>query len=344
VSRIEADLDEQLEAGADDLRRLQGTRLFITGGTGFVGSWLLESIRHANARLALRIRAVVLTRDPARVRETLPHIAREEAFSFVAGDVRTPPQDLGSFDGIIHAATPASADLNRNEPLEMLDTIVEGGRAVLALAARSGKIPFLFTSSGAVYGPQPPELTAIPESYRGAPDQLLAQSAYHEGKRVGELQGAIAHAHAGVQTKVARLFAFIGPYLPLDRHFAAGNFIRDALAGRPIVVGGDGTTVRSYLYAGEMVTWLWAIYVRGEPVRAYNVGSDVGVDIATLARSIAASFPIPPPVEIRGVATPGRAVDRYVPSTQRIQAELGLTARIGLAEGISRTIEFYRSA
>ena len=335
-----ADLEEQLPFVESDLRTLDRAHLFITGGTGFVGTWLLESIAHANARLGLNIRATVLTRDPAQFMQRHPALAANDAFSFVMGDVRSLPAGLVAFDGVIHAATPASAALNRDAPFEMLDTIIEGGRAVVDIAARSGAIPLLFTSSGAVYGTAPAELAAFPETYTGAPDALSPRVAYHEGKRVGEFQCAIAHHSAGVRAKIARLFAFVGPYLPMDRHLAVGNFIADAHAGRAIHIGGDGTTVRSYQYAAEMVTWLWAIYTRGEVLRAYNVGSEEAVTMRELATLTASSVSPQRAVEVHGTPTPGQRIDRYVPSTRRIREELGVVSSISIHESLRRTLAY----
>jgi dTDP-glucose 4,6-dehydratase len=317
-------------------------RLFVTGGTGFVGSWLLESFTWANARLALGANAVVLTRDPDAFRSAVPQLAYDPAVDLVAGDVRSLPE-LGAFDATIHAAAPASKKLNDEEPLVMLETIVDGTRDVLELAARSGSIPVLLTSSGAVYGRQPRALAAVDETYAGAPDALDARSAYHEGKRVAELLGAIYAQTCGIKLKLARLFAFVGPYLPLDRHFAIGNFIRDGLAGDPIEILGDGTSVRSYLYAADMAGWLWAILARGADARAYNVGSDQAIDIAGVARAVAGSFDPKPPVEIRGRALPETLPERYVPSVARARTELGLEQTIDLAEGIRRTIGWHEA-
>ena len=317
-------------------------RLFVTGGTGFVGSWLLESLAWAVTRLGVDVRVVVLTRDPDAFRRQSPALAAAPHLQLVRGDVRAVPSGLGTFDGVVHAATPASAELNRDEPLFMLDTIVDGGRSVLDLARAAGPIPFLFTSSGAVYGRAPATLESIPESYLGAPDPLLPTNAYHEGKRVGEFQCAVFADRYGIRAKIARLFAFVGPYLPLDRHLAIGNFMRDALAGRPIVVGGDGTTVRSYLYGADMVVWLWAIYARGQTSRAYNVGSSNAIDIAALARTVASRIEPQVAVEIRGRPMAGASLDRYIPDTRRIRDELGVAERIGLRDAIDRTMAFYR--
>jgi dTDP-glucose 4,6-dehydratase len=340
----DAEQDELFEAAADDLRSFRGARLLLTGGTGFVGSSLLESIVWANARLGFDMSVVVITRDARAFREKAPQLGNAERVTLVEGDVRTPPALSSSFDGVIHAATPASADLNRERPFEMLDTIYTGGQATLELAARSGDIPFLFTSSGAVYGEQPTELDAFPESYVGAPDPLSAANAYHEGKRVGELQCAIAAKSHGLRVKIARLFAFVGPHLPLDRHFAIGNFIRDGIAGRPISVAGDGSAVRTYLYSADMVAWLWAILSRGQIMRAYNVGSNFPVTIGQLASTVAAAFIPAPEVTIAQVYRPGSRVHRYVPDVSRIVAELSVVERVDLRSAIERTIRSNRSS
>jgi dTDP-glucose 4,6-dehydratase len=339
----DAEQDELFDAAAGDLRSFRGARLLLTGGTGFVGSSLLESIVWANARLGLAISITVLTRDAAAFREKAPQLGNASRVQLVEGDVRTASTLSGSFDGVIHAATPASAELNRDRPFEMLDTIYAGGQAILEFASRSGHIPFLFTSSGAVYGDQPAGVPAVSESYVGAPDSLSPANAYHEGKRVGELQCAIAAKSYGLRPKIARLFAFVGPYLPLDRHFAIGNFIRDGMAGHAIAVAGDGTAVRSYLYSGDMVCWLWAILARGEPLRAYNVGSAHAVTIAELARTVARVFENPPNVTIAREADPGASVHRYVPDVTRIVEELSVTERVDLQSAIARTIRSYAS-
>ena len=332
------DLDHVLAKSGPALDTLKGARIFLTGGTGFFGKWLVETFVHANRERALEAELTVLSRDPEAFLHSMPHLKGAPGLAFARGDVRSFELPQGTFTHIIHAATPASAKLNAEAPREMLDTIIRGTERVLEIAAQSKKPRLLLTSSGAVYGKQPSELTHVPETYLGAPDPLEPSSAYGEGKRVSEHLCVLA-GRAGVCVPlIARCWAFSGPHLPLDAHFAIGNFIRDARAGGPIRIGGDGTPYRSYLYAADLAAWLWTLLARGEPVRAYNVGSDQALTIKELAETVARHYGCG--VEIAGKPTPGKPADRYVPSTDRARAELGLEAWIGLEDGLRRTEEF----
>lgn len=340
-NRLAGDLDHILEHTRPLWDELRGERLFITGGTGFFGCWLLESLAWANDRLRLRLQAWVLTRHPDAFRRKAPHLAGHAAIHLHPGDVRSFEFPTGHFSHVIHAATESSARLNAEQPLLMLDTIVAGTRRTLDFATHCSAQRLLLTSSGAVYGRQPPELSHIPEDYAGSPDPLDAASAYAEGKRLAELLCALYARQSGLQVKIGRGFAFVGPYLPLDRHFAVGNFIADGLRGGPIRVLGDGTPYRSYMYAADLVIWLWTILLRGQAGRAYNVGSEDAVSIAELAALVAAAFQPAPPVNIQQPTVPGRPAERYVPCTRRARDELGLQTTIALPEAIRRTVGWY---
>lgn len=315
----------------------RGQSFFITGGTGFFGMWLLESFATINDALDLGMRAVVLTRDPAAFAHKAPHLAGRADLQFISGDVRSFTFPSGQFAYVIHAATEASAKLNEEAPQEMLDAIISGTRHVLNFAAQAGVKKLLLTSSGAVYGRQPSEVTHVSEDYLGAPDPLLPGSAYGEGKRVSEHLCAVHARLHGYEVKIARCFAFVGPHLPLDTHFAIGNFIRDALRGQPILIGGDGTPTRSYLYASDLAVWLWTLLFRASSARAYNVGSSEDLSIRQLADTVASELGGGSTVHVAHVPTSGRPIFRYVPSITRAQVELGLIGTVSLSDAIRRT-------
>jgi nucleoside-diphosphate-sugar epimerase len=319
-------------------RSLAGQRIFITGGTGFVGKWLLATLLDANEAFGLGCRITVLSRNPASFLNDWP--AMDGRVDWITGDVRDFPIDTEKHDVIIHAATDVVAQVS---PQDVFCTCLEGTRQVLALARASGARRLLLLSSGAVYGPLPAGMTHVPETHLGGPDPLLTASAYGEGKRVSEWLAAQAGAN-GLKVHVARLFAAVGPHLPLDKHFAVGNFLHSAIKGENIIVNGDGTPYRSYLYAADMAAWLWATLLCGQPGRAYNVGSEHAVSILDLAHRVAKVLQVSIDVRAARVAPPGHVPQHYVPQTQRAFAELGLGAPLGLDEALRRTARWFGHA
>jgi nucleoside-diphosphate-sugar epimerase len=340
TNRLAGDLDEILGRTEPLWQELRGQRILITGATGFFGCWLLESFAWANQRLNLSARAVGLSRHPELLGEKALHLAQDPAITLHAADVRHGDFPEGTFSHVIHAATEASAQLNREAPLVMFDTIVEGTRRALQFSIANSVTRFLLVSSGAVYGKQPAQLTHVSESFEGGPDCLDPAAAYAEGKRSAELLCSLVSTPR-LATTVARCFTFIGPYMPRDAHFAIGNFISDRLHDRPIQVRGDGSAVRSYLYASDLMVWLWTILFKGQTRRAYNVGSEEAVNIATLAGEVATALPPEPEIKIASSPIAGAPIHRYVPSTARAREELGLRAEVPLREAICRTHRWF---
>ena len=318
-------------------------RFFITGGTGFIGKWLLESFAYINRKLNLNCQMLVLSRSPERFLQKHPHFQKFNEITLQKAEVCNFKFPNEKFDYIIHAAAEASATLNAENPLEMTDTIINGTRKTLDFARQCGAKRFLFLSSGAIYGKQPVGLAAIPENYNGAPDPLDTLSTYGQAKRAAELLCGIYYKNYGIETAIARCFAFVGPYLDLNIHYAIGNFIRDALKGIPIAVNGDGTPLRSYLYAGDLAIWLWTILFKGAAATAYNVGSDIPISIAELAHKITGLAPKRCGVHIAVKPDPNAARQRYIPSIDKAAKDLNLKCLIDLNEAIKKTISFYQN-
>ena len=315
---------------------LAGRTVLLTGGTGFVGSWLTEYLYRRGPSLRL----LLLSRDPEAFLAANPHYAAWPALKMLEGDVRTWAGPLDPIDLVVHGATSASKAMNDGSPLEMVETIVHGTERVLKLAASAGARRVLFLSSGLAQGIQPRDLDAIGEDQSGQLDPLDPGSAYGNAKHFAE-HLCLQHGRAaGFEVVVARLFAFIGPLLPLDAHFAAGNFLRDGLRGQPIAIQGDGTPLRTYLHASDMARYLWTLLARGRAGRAYNVGGAEVVSIRGLAEQVGGLCGVP----VRVAGTPGPGLpSRYVPCMDRTRGELGLTPVLNLRESLERTLAWHRS-
>lgn len=335
---IETDLDAVRDRAADDLAALDGKRIFITGGTGFIGQWLLNLLHRAQNG-GLRVEVHVLTRDAARFAARAPHLAVAPWLRFREGDVTDIRLPGGDLDFVLHAATEASAKLNAEDPGRMFDTALLGTRQVLRIARESTARRFLMLSSGAIYGRQPWEIEGLPEDWTGGPDCTDPVNTYAEAKRGAEMLCAIA-ARQGLGVSIARIFALLGPGLELNAHFAAGNFLSDAMAGRTVTVNGDGRAVRSYLYPTDLLVQLLALLVRGPSGRAYNVGSPEAVSIGGLAKTIAQRIGTGQ-YDVLGKIDSGWNPGRYVPDVSAIRRDLSVEITVDLDQAVVNTARSY---
>ena len=308
----------------------------MVGGTGFFGKSLLSFFQNHDSKIK---HVYLLSRSPEKIKKYFHKKTFPFEIKYLRQNVLEPIKVYESVDYIIHAGAESSTSVGIDNPILMRDVVVEGTKNVLDYARRHQVKRVLFISSGAVYGEQPSDLSHIPEDYAGAPKSLNPLNAYGCAKRQAENLCAIYNHRFSVDFVVARCFAFVGPYLPLDAHFAIGNFIRDGINGGPIVVKGDGTTIRSYLYADDLAEWLWTILRKGKNGEAYNVGSDEAITVADLAHLVSSCFESKPEVIIE--ANPSREVDKYVPDVEKIKEILGVSGKVALVDGIKKTINFH---
>lgn len=312
---------------------IRGARCFVTGGSGFFGKWLLESLLWANDRLRLDVRVEILTRHPEQFTAAMPHLAAHPSLVLHRGDQVDFTAPSGRMDVLIHAA------VEYGTPRATFERNVLGASRLFAMAEDAGVSRSLFTSSGAVYGPQPRQMERLPEEFPGTPELTDPASAYGLAKRAIE---HLATLYPALGMRIARGFAFVGPYMPLDRTGAMGNFLADALRGGPIRVGGDGTPLRTYLYAADLAIWLWTIVLRGEVGRPYNVGGTEILSVRELAECVASVVSPGATVQIAKAPDTGLPA-RYVPDVRRADNELGLQSWIGVEEAIRRTAHHLRS-
>ena len=335
------DLADILPRLAPLQEKLRGKRIFLSGGTGFFGKWLLESFVLINRQYGLGATLTVLSRNPEKFLSEYPKFRAFQEIAFVQGDIRNFTFPAGHFDYVIHAATEVSLKMDQERPEEMYSVILEGTRRILDFTATSGAKKMLFLSSGAVYGTQPPELEHISEDFMNTPGFEGPESAYGRGKLHSERLCLEYAAMDRFYITIARCFAFVGPYLPLETHLAVGNFIEDCLAGRPIIIKGDGTALRSYMYAADLAVWLWTILTKGLHDRAYNVGSEQEISIAGLAAEVNRCFGNSSEIQILQAPSEDTLPARYVPGTGRARKELKLTMDFPLSKALGKTVRWY---
>lgn len=318
------------------LKELRNKSVFITGGTGFIGKWFIESFLYINKKLDLNASISLLTRNKNYFISNYPHLALDPSVSFVEGDIADFDFPNEEYHIIIHAAI----DYKKNS-IELYDSCVNGTRHILNFARICSASKFLFISSGAVYGIQPSNLTHVNEEFTGAPDPFGSNVAYGIAKRASEFLASQYSKESDIQVKIARCFAFAGPYLPLDKGAAIGNFIGSALAGTKINIRGDGTPYRSYMYASDLMIWLWTILFKGVSCRPYNVGSEEEISISNLAFEVAAIINKDLEVEILKQKDNSLSPDRYIPCTFRARKELNLDILVPRKNAIDKMANWY---
>jgi UDP-glucuronate decarboxylase len=314
--------------------------ILLTGGTGFFGKSLLR-YWCKNADSGQFVPTVcVMSRSPEQFLRSNPDFGSHQWLSFRAGNVLNPSSlPVGPFTHVMHAAADSTLGPQLS-PLERYNQIVDGTRNMLEYAVSNRVERFLFTSSGGVYGAQPVDMERVPETYLGMPDPLHSHNAYSVAKRSAEHLCTLFHDHYGLQTIIARCFAFVGQDLPLNVHFAIGNFIRDALTQPEITIGGDGTPIRSYMDQRDLAIWLNKLLVFGHAGQAYNVGSDQAITIKDLANLVRDTLVPNKRINILGQKSPQNFRNRYVPSIQKASAELGLSLSYSLEESVLETARF----
>ena len=317
----------------------------ITGASGFVGQQLIKAMNEVAHSADIRLHLELTTRDASGLAKvmTLQEVSHNVSISYLQGEIGTLLEPSRPVDFVFHLATPASAVLNRSNPREMLMLNIEAAKWICDSPQVTASYPkVLFASSGAVYGGGDGSEDNISENSLVAPETSRPGMAYAEGKRVAEMLFYEAQRDDLLTPIIARLFSFSGPGLPIDRHFAIGNFVRDAIQSHRIVIRGDGSSVRSYLDSRDMANWLIKALGIDAPSFALHVGSEIAISISELAYLVAARYQALTDsscsVSIQGTSSVLDGFDHYVPSTERTRELLGIETFIPLSDSIDEMI------
>lgn len=333
-----------LELGSNKLANsvgaLKGKKILITGGTGFFGQWLLYFLIHLNSKFTLQIELFCLSRDSNSFLVKHPHIKTQDFIQWANVDIKHEFNLDFIPDFVFHMATDVPVN-KANNTKESYDSIVSGTKNVLSfLSKKKHKVKLLLTSSGAVYGKQPVEISHLVESYIGTEGPAGEESFYAKAKKISEEMCALqVKNNAYIECVFARCFAFSGPFLAQDKNFAIGNFVGNLIQNKDIVVLGNGSALRSYMYGADLVLWLVMLLIEGQNGEAYNVGSDDAISIGDLANKVA-SFNPQIRVDIKKVITPEDVLEQYVPSIEKAKNNLDLKLNFTIDYGIQRMIDF----
>jgi N-acetylneuraminate synthase len=320
-------------------RLIEGMRIYVSGATGFFGKNLLALFAYLHSR-GLRFKVTALSRVPERFLAEQPTYRECPWLDWLKGDVLQPWPGEGRYDCVLHAAT-GTAAAEHVDKLAVFEGILAGSRNALGFAAARGATRVLLCGSGAQYGKIPSHLAAgIPEDSPIACDAAKIFSAYGEAKRASETLAALYAARHGFAVINTRCFAFVGPGLALDGHFAVGHFLRAALLGKTIELTSTGTAVRSYLYSADLAVWLMSLLLNAPAGSTVNVGSPQRTTILELANRVRDL--VRPDLQIRVGATDGGGErENYLPSIEMARS-FGLDVWTALERSITRTARWHR--
>jgi dTDP-glucose 4,6-dehydratase len=309
--------------------------LLIIGGSGFFGKSILDGYKRGLLSPWGIDLIYVFARNADRLKEEVPELM-DPSIKLINGDIAS-CKEIPVADYVIHAAASTDAANYLSQPEVEKKNIQAGTYNYCELAKQFHQNSrIVYCSSGAVYGQQPPEIDKISEEYEcgSLTEMSLTKQDYAAAKRDAE-EAIINLGKQGLSVSIARCFAFVGSYLPRDKHFAIGNFIEDGLDNRPIQVKAEHYVYRSYLYADDLVQWLMRICEIGSshcPI--FNVGSDEAFEIRAIAKIISDRFSVP----FRAADIRSLNIDRYIPSIEKAKHIGSLTIHFDTQQAINETI------
>lgn len=322
-----------IDACQADFMQLAGHKILITGGSGFIGSYLVESLIAWNKeRPDLKIMAVLPTRKLERVRRQWPDFFNHAELQWIEWAALSSVGAMTPCDYVIHAASPSDPASYMDDPLQAMRSIVDVTMDVLDMSRQWNVKSVLYLSSGAVYGPQPDDVLTLHESFLGAPDINDPRSCYGEAKRYAEL----ACVSSGLPVVRARLFSFLGPYQDMTTSFAMPDFLRQATENHIIKMNSHGLAQRTYCYASDLTIALWKLLCCEEHGDVFNVGGADAISILELAQLVAR---IVGDVEVKHqpiVDGQVQRITRYVPDIKKLKQIY--TPRISLSDSVQRVL------
>lgn len=349
MSVIREDLESIAGQLSDDLRKLSGKSVLVTGAAGMLPSYLVDLFAFLNEQSALDRPMTVypLVRRPPQADGRLGHLMGRGDIHFVVQDAVDPVSLPGPVEFVIHAASAASPRWYREDPVGTAAVNSVGLYNLLESCRTWETQSVLYFSSSEVYGSPGPLDIPTPETFIGEVDFTSGRACYSESKRFGEMLCAAHYEQHGTPTKVVRPFHVHGPGQRLDDGRVVAEMIRLGIEGRPFELLSDGRATRTYGYISDATAGFMKVLLSDENGEAFNVGADSPeTSILELATEISRLFGRTEPVKVNVAAVPEHlsgAPERVCPDLSKIRDRLGFDPETGLTEGLSRTIRWHEA-
>jgi UDP-glucuronate decarboxylase len=345
---VHRDLDLILKSNIN-WDRFKNKTVLISGGSGLLPSYLVQSLLHANRLHNLKLKVICMSRSFESLNKRLGYCLNDPYFKAIIHDVTRPiPVEIMPSDYVIHAASQASPKFYAIDPVGTLLTNTIGTQHLLEYAVRSKAQRFMFFSSGEVYGIPLNPMEPITETSYGYLDPMNVRSCYAESKRIGETMSIAWAKQYGLDSVVVRPFHTYGPGMALDDGRVFADFVADVVAKRDIVVKGDGSEKRCFCYLADATIGFLSVLLNGTNSEAYNVANPAcEISMKNLAELISNLFPNRN-IKIRFEVSSTKKnymkspILKALPSIEKIK-KLSWVPETSLKEGFTKTIKSFIS-
>ncbi len=344
---IAKDLETIVKRIKKEAPALSGRTLLISGGAGFLGSYIIGTIHTLNKQFLKKpCRVLCIDNHITGSKNSFIHQLKDPSLKFIKADVARPLTVKSKVDYIIHAAGVASPFYFKKFPMETIEAAVLGVKNLLELSRKQKIKGFLFFSSSEIYGNPDPKFIPTPETYKGNVSSIGPRACYDESKRLAETICITYHQLYNVPIKIVRPFNVYGPGMKLTDYRVIPTFFAKALAGDSLPVHGGGRQTRTFCYVADAVVGFLKVLLKGRVGEIYNVGTnqpemtmvELGEVISKLFDNSIKVQLIPYPKTY-----PQDEPARRCPDLTKINSQLGYKTIFNLEKGLKQTLDWYRS-
>lgn len=314
-------------------------KILITGGTGFIGKWLVLTFNQLNKKFKSNIKIFVLTRNKSKFLRNYPEFKKIKSVFFIEGNILNFKNKNHDIDYIIHAGSDLKVE--KKDQGKYLKELSIGSKKIFEINNKKSKAKTLFLSTGSVYKDNS-TFRKISETKSFLPSKFLIDNIYSLGKSLAEIFAKLFIKYQNKNIVIVRGFSFIGPYQQFERGFAITDFIKTSLRNKDIYINDGDKVFRSYLYIADLIVWLLYILVKGKTGEVFNVGSDKEINLTKLSKKIVKRNNSKSKVFVNNTSK-NKKINFYVPDVNKAKKKFKLKVWNNLNHSIDKTTTWFKS-